>query len=73
MITSIKIKNNNCLNKLIKQLRDYYDNVCFINSDGSLNLTPAPRHNTPIFINYGIIQTVFYHIFSSISSLFTNF
>lgn len=41
-------------NPLIKELRDYYDDVMFQNSDGSLNLLPAPKHNTPIFIKAGV-------------------
>ena len=41
-------------NPLIKNLRDYYDEVDFLNSDGTLNLMPAPRHNTPIFEKYGV-------------------
>jgi len=41
-------------NPLIKQLRDYYDDVSFLNPDGSLNLMPAPRHNTPMFEKYGV-------------------
>lgn len=41
-------------NKLIKKLRDYYDSVRFYNSDGTLNLKPAPRHNTPIFVEFGV-------------------
>ena len=43
-------------NKLIKELRDYYNNVSFLNEDGTLNLTPAPRHNTPIFLDYGTVM-----------------
>ena len=41
-------------NPLLKELRDYYDSVSFLNQDGTLDLTPAPRHNTPIFAQYGI-------------------
>lgn len=41
-------------NPLIKKLRDYYEGISFLNADGSLNLTPAPRHNTPIFEEYGV-------------------
>lgn len=41
-------------NPLLKKLRDYYDGVCFLNPDGSLNLTPAPKHNTTLFIQAGI-------------------
>lgn len=43
-------------NQLIKKLRDYYDNVSFLNSDGTLNLTPAPRHNISIFAEYGVVM-----------------
>lgn len=41
-------------NDLIKKLRDYYDAVQFCYPDGRLNLMPAPRHNTPIFAEYGV-------------------
>jgi polysaccharide pyruvyl transferase WcaK-like protein len=41
-------------NPLLKELRDYYDPISFLNQDGTLDLTPAPRHNTPIFAQYGI-------------------
>lgn len=41
-------------NPLIKSLRDYYDDILFIHKDGSLNLTPAPRHNVTVFENYGV-------------------
>lgn len=41
-------------NPMIKKLRDYYNDVSFLNPDGSLNLMPAPRHNTPIFAKNGV-------------------
>lgn len=41
-------------NELIKTLRNYYDEVSFCNSDGTLNLQPAPRHNTPLFAEFGV-------------------
>lgn len=41
-------------NELIRKLRDYYNDVSFLNPDGTLNLKPAPRHNTPIFAEYGV-------------------
>ncbi len=41
-------------NPLIKELRDYYDPVQFYHEDGSLNLTPAPRHNHTVFEKYGV-------------------
>ena len=44
-------------NPLIKSLRDYYDDILFIHKDGSLNLTPAPRHNVTVF---ELIEMLFY-------------
>ena len=41
-------------NSLIKDLRDYYDNISFFNEDSSLNLTPAPRHNMKVFLKHGV-------------------
>lgn len=29
-------------NEIIKGMRDYYDNLSFVNNDGNLNLTPSP-------------------------------
>lgn len=49
-------------NALLKKLRDYYDGVCFLNPDGSLNLTPAPRHNTPLFTQVGVHMNNKYQI-----------
>lgn len=47
-------------NPLLKALRDYYDTVSFRNPDGSLNLTPAPRHNTPLFAQMGVVMNNLY-------------
>lgn len=41
-------------NDLVKMLRDYYCDVSFVNSDGTLNLKPAPQHNSSVFTNYGV-------------------
>lgn len=41
-------------NPLIKKLRDYYDDISFIDSNGSLNMLPAPRHNASIFSDFGV-------------------
>lgn len=43
-------------NPLLKELRDYYDNISFFREDGSLDLLPAPRHNTPIFEDHGVLM-----------------
>lgn len=43
-------------NELIKKLRDYYDDLSFKNEDGTLNLTPAPRHNEKVFKEHGVIM-----------------
>lgn len=36
-------------------LRDYED-IPFINADGSFDMTPCPERNTQIFLKYGLIQ-----------------
>lgn len=41
-------------NPLLRELRDYYDDISFLKQDGTLDLTPAPRHNTPVFAQYGV-------------------
>ena len=38
---------------IIKELRDYYDDMSFYKLDGSLNLLPAPKHNFNIFNKNG--------------------
>ena len=40
-------------NPIIKDLRDYYDNVYFVNDDATLNLIPSPIHNMYIFKKIG--------------------
>ena len=41
-------------NPIIKDLRDYYDNVYFVNDDATLNLIPLPIHNMHIFKKIGV-------------------
>ncbi len=41
-------------NPLIKELMDYYDNISFYNTDGSLNLLASPHYNSQVFIDNGI-------------------
>lgn len=40
-------------NKLLKKMLKDYDNIKFINEDGTLNLTPCPEINSKIFLDYG--------------------
>ncbi len=42
--------------KAIKELRDIYNNIQFIKSDGSLNLTPCPQYSTEYFKKNGLKQ-----------------
>lgn len=37
----------------VKQLRDYYEGIKFINDDGSLNTLPCVAHQHPVFSSYG--------------------
>lgn len=43
-------------NMLVKELRDYYEGVNFRNADNSLNLLPAPQHNSSVFKKNGVIM-----------------
>ena len=40
-------------NAFLKEIRDYYDNLSFRNTDGTLNLTPSPNINSQVFIRNG--------------------
>lgn len=39
---------------LIKKMRDIYDNLQFVNDDGSLNLQPSPHYNTMVLAENGM-------------------
>ena len=41
-------------NEIIKKARDMYDDICFINTDGSLNLVPSPNYTTEILVQNGL-------------------
>lgn len=43
-------------NEIIKGLRDMYDNLSFINEDGSLNLTPSPYFITDFLVSKGYVR-----------------
>ena len=42
-------------NGLIKELRDSYHNLKFVNPDGSLNLTPSPKYITDFLEHKGVV------------------
>ena len=39
---------------LIKKMRDVYENLQFVNEDGSLNLQPSPYYNTSVLVENGM-------------------
>ena len=41
---------------ILKELMEDYNNIFFINSDGSINYTACPKINTPIFLKHGLVQ-----------------
>ena len=43
-------------NNTIKLLRDDYENVHFVNNDGSLNKLPSPRYTTKLLVEFGLKQ-----------------
>lgn len=42
--------------KILKKLMEQYDDIPFINEDGSFDNTPCPVRNTEVFLQYGLIQ-----------------
>ena len=42
--------------KVVKELRDYYDDMSFFNPDGSYNLTPCPIYQTQCLMKKGLVQ-----------------
>lgn len=43
-------------NEIIKKERDEYENVHFINKDGTLNMLPSPHYTTKVLCEYGLIR-----------------
>lgn len=43
-------------NEIIKKMRDLYENLEFVNSDGTLNLQPSPFYNTMALMQEGLKQ-----------------
>ena len=41
---------------IIKDMRDYYHNINFINDDGSLNTTPCTIYQRNVLLKYGLIE-----------------
>ena len=44
------------LNPLVKEMRDAYDHLTFVNADGSLNLTASPYYQTQVLLRHGLRQ-----------------
>lgn len=43
-------------NKIIKSARDLYENISFINEDGSYNMLPSPYYTTQTLRQFGLVQ-----------------
>lgn len=43
-------------NPLIKEMRDFYDDMHFIEKDGTLNMLPSPHFTTEVLCNNGLIR-----------------
>lgn len=41
-------------NHIIKEMFEYYDNLHFLNSDGTFNMIGCPKVNTEILVNHGL-------------------
>lgn len=53
--------------RLFKEMRDSYNDISFINEDGSLNLVPSPFLQTNFLINYGLEQNGGFQVIQSLS------
>lgn len=42
--------------EILKELLEDYEEIPFVFSDGSFDLTPCPKRNTEIFLKHGLIQ-----------------
>lgn len=42
--------------EVIRQARDLYEHLNFVNPDGSLNLLPSPHYTTQVLLQWGLIQ-----------------
>lgn len=42
--------------EVVRQMRDYYDDLSFLQEDGSLNMTPSPQYTTQVLLSFGLIQ-----------------
>lgn len=42
--------------KIIKEARDLYDNMKFINADGTCNMLPSPHYTTQSLKKFGLVQ-----------------
>lgn len=43
-------------NKIVKANRDLYENVNFVNEDGTFNLKACPKYTTELMLEYGLKQ-----------------
>lgn len=40
---------------IVKAARDLYDNIHFVNQDGTLNMIPSPQYTTQTLLEYGLV------------------
>lgn len=56
-------------NELLKEMRDYYDDIYFIKEDGSYNLTPCPLLQTKVLQKHGLKRNGEYQVIKDIAIL----
>lgn len=54
-------------NPIIKEMKDYYEKLKFINDDGTLNLTPSPIYQTEILKKHNLVCNGKYQKLDSIT------
>ena len=56
MYSEVINMNTYITGNMIKELRDMYNTISFINKDGSFNLVECPQYRTSYLVNKGLLK-----------------
>lgn len=52
---------------IIKEMRDMYEELTFVNEDGTLNLTPSPSYQTEVLARHGLGKSGFFQVIDNVT------
>lgn len=52
---------------IIKEMRDMYEKLTFVNEDGTLNLTPSPAYQTEVLVRHGLGKSGSFQIIDNVT------